>query len=64
MATSTADCDAMLAACRDAGVALGVIQTARYSAPAGAAQQLIVDGRIGDVPILQLSWLEEGYATA
>jgi UDP-N-acetyl-2-amino-2-deoxyglucuronate dehydrogenase len=64
MATSSADCDAMIAACRDSGVVLGVIQTARYTAPARAAYQLIADGRIGEVRMLQLSWLEAGYSPA
>ncbi len=64
MATTAADCDAMIHACRQAGVPLGVVQTARYTAPARAAHELIVEGRIGDVRMLQLSWLEAGYAPA
>jgi len=64
MATSTSDCDAMIAACRQSGVILGVVQTARYTAPARAAHELIADGRIGEVRMLQLSWLEAGYSPA
>jgi predicted dehydrogenase len=64
MATSTTDCDAMIHACRRAGAQLGVIQTARYTAPARAAHDLIVKGRIGDVRMLQLTWLEAGYSPA
>jgi predicted dehydrogenase len=64
MAISTAQCDAMIAACQNAGVTLGVVQTARYTAPARAARRLIAEGRIGEVRMLQLSWLEAGYSPA
>jgi myo-inositol 2-dehydrogenase/D-chiro-inositol 1-dehydrogenase len=61
MALHTADCDAMIDASTRAGVTLGVVQTARYTAPARAARQAIVEGRIGQVRMLQLTWLEAGY---
>ena len=64
MALSTVDCDAMIAACKRAGVSLGVVQTARYTAPARAARQAIVEGRIGEVRMLQVAWLEAGYSPA
>jgi UDP-N-acetyl-2-amino-2-deoxyglucuronate dehydrogenase len=64
MALSTAECDAMIDACRAAEVSIGVIQTARYTAPAQAAHQLIADGRIGEVKMLQVNWLEAGYSPA
>jgi predicted dehydrogenase len=64
MATTTADCDAMIAACQSAGVSLGVVQTARYTAPARAAKQAVVDGRIGQVRMLQVAWTEAVYSPA
>jgi predicted dehydrogenase len=64
MAVSTAECDAMIDATARAGVTLGVVQTARYTAPARAARQAIVEGQIGQVRMLQLSWLEAGYSPA
>ncbi len=64
MALSTMECDAMIDASTRAGVALGVVQTARYTAPARTARQAIVEGRIGEVRMLQLTWLEAGYSPA
>lgn len=64
MALGTRDCDAMLAACDHAQRFFGVLQTARYTAPARAAKQAIEEGRIGDVHMLQLSWIEAGYSPA
>lgn len=64
MALRTAECDAMIDAWQAAEVSLGLIQTARYTAPAQAVHQLIAEGRIGDVKMLQLNWLEAGYSPA
>jgi predicted dehydrogenase len=64
MALSTRECDTMLAASDRAQRFFGVLQTARYTAPARAAKQAIEEGRIGDVRMLQLSWVEAGYSPA
>ncbi len=47
MAPTVADCDAMIAACADAGVNLGVVQTERYRPITQQAKQLIDDGVLG-----------------
>src|SRR6266852_1384669 len=47
MALNTAECDAMIAACRSAGVTLSVIQTVRFPSPVARARRLIQEGRIG-----------------
>jgi predicted dehydrogenase len=64
MAISSAECDAMIEATARARVQLGVLQTARYTVPARAARELIAAGRIGDVTMLQVTWLEAGYSPA
>ena len=53
MATSLADCDRMIAACRDAGVMLQVIQTLRFRGTPARAKRLIDEGRIGKVQMIQ-----------
>jgi predicted dehydrogenase len=57
MALNSAECDAMIAACRDAGVTLSVIQTCRFRGTVARAKRLIADGRIGAVRMLQLHTL-------
>ena len=54
MATSVAECDAMIAACRDAGVRLMVVQTQRFRGVHQRAKALITDGQIGAVRQLRL----------
>ena len=49
MATSVADCDAMIAACNEAGVVLEVIQTLRFRGVLARAKELIDAGKIGRV---------------
>ena len=47
MATSLEDCDAMIAACREAGVTLMVGQVCRYHAVHGKVQELVASGELG-----------------
>jgi predicted dehydrogenase len=49
MATSVADCTAMIEACDAAGVRLEVIQTQRFRGAIARTQRLIAEGRIGRV---------------
>ncbi len=49
MATSVADCTAMIEACDAAGVRLEVIQTQRFRGAIARTQKLIAEGRIGRV---------------
>ncbi len=53
MATSVADCDAMIAACQRAGVRLEVIQTLRFRGTPARAKALIDEGAIGSVQMIQ-----------
>ena len=53
MATSVADCDAMIAACKRASVVLEVIQTLRFRGTPARAKQLIDAGRIGAVRMIR-----------
>lgn len=49
MAPTVADCDAIIAACKKAGVNLGVVQTERFRKITQKAKQYIDDGTIGPV---------------
>src|SRR5262245_10609488 len=49
MAPTVADCDAMIAACRRAGVNLAVVKTERFRKITKRAKQLIDEGAIGPV---------------
>jgi UDP-N-acetyl-2-amino-2-deoxyglucuronate dehydrogenase len=64
MATSLADCDAMLAAAQDSGVLLSVISQRRLYAPSQRVKAAIDAGKIGQ-PILGLivllGWRDEPY---
>jgi glucose-fructose oxidoreductase len=64
MATSTADCDAMITACERAGVVLEVIQTLRFRGTPARAKQLIDAGRIGAVRMIRGQSLVRDYAIA
>ena len=64
MATSVTDCDRMIAACRDAGVMLQVVQTLRFRGTPARAKQLIDAGRIGAVRMIQGRSLVRDYAIA
>jgi predicted dehydrogenase len=64
MAASLADCDAMLAACRKAGVVLSVISQRRFYEPVLRMKQAIDAGKLG-VPVLGVfqmySWRDPEY---
>ena len=53
MATTVADCDAMIASCKKAGVVLSVIKTLRYWNTMSKTKELIDEGRIGTVRMIQ-----------
>jgi len=61
MATSVADCDAMIAACARAGVTLEVIQTLRFRGTPARAKALIDDGAIGRVHMIRGQSLGQNY---
>jgi len=60
MATSVAECQEMIDACRAAGVALSVIKPWRYRGATRGLYRLIQEGRIGAVRMLSLWWLYPG----
>ena len=49
MAPTVAQCDEMIAACRDAGVKLSVVKTERFRGVTTRARRLIDDGAIGPI---------------
>jgi len=53
MAPTVAECDAMIAACRDAGVNLGVVKTERYRKLTRQAKKLIDEGTLGPIQMLR-----------
>jgi predicted dehydrogenase len=57
MATSTADCQRMIDACREHGVKLSVIKPWRYRGSTRRLYESIQRGEIGDVRMLTLWWL-------
>jgi predicted dehydrogenase len=59
MALDAKECDAMIAACRDAGVTLSVIQTVRFRGTVARGKRLIQEGRIGAVRMIELRTLFE-----
>ncbi len=64
LAASLADCDAMLAAARQAGTLLGVISQRRFYEPVRRMKEAIDAGRIG-TPVLgvfsMFSWRDQAY---
>lgn len=52
MARTTAECDEMIAACRDAGVALAVNKVLRFREATLAARAVIDDGTLGDLRLM------------
>lgn len=53
MAPTVAECDAMIAACADAGVRLAVVKTERFRKITRKAKQLIDEGVIGPVQMMR-----------
>jgi predicted dehydrogenase len=61
MAVTLADCDAMIAACREAGVLLNVNNVTRHRASPGTAKRLIDEGRIGELRMIRILSSVIGY---
>ena len=61
MAVTLADCDAMIAACRDAGVLLMVNNVTRHRASPRTAKRLLAEGRIGDLRMVRVLSSVIGY---
>ncbi len=59
MGLDAAECDAMIDACRAAGVVLSVIQTNRFRGSLARGKKLIQEGRLGQVRMIQLRTLFE-----
>jgi predicted dehydrogenase len=60
MATTRADCQAMIEDCRAAGVSLSVVKPWRYRGTGREAGRLIHADAIGPVTMLRMSWLATG----
>ena len=64
MAANLADCDAMLAAAREAGVTAGVVSQRRWSEPVWRMKAAIDAGKVGRPAlgvVTMLNWREESY---
>jgi UDP-N-acetyl-2-amino-2-deoxyglucuronate dehydrogenase len=61
MAQDVAECEAMVDACRVAGVRLSVVSQHRFRDTPAAAHRLIADGAIGDVRMIRLTGAEVGW---
>lgn len=64
LASSLEDCDAMIEACSESKVKLGVISQRRWYAPVMRVKKAIVDGRIGRpvfATINMLGWRDQDY---
>ena len=61
MGLDVADCDAMIAACRDAGVRLMVAHITRFLPATAVAKQLVEDGEIGDLRMISVQRILDGY---
>ncbi len=64
MAASLSDCDAMLSACKQAGVKLGIISQRRWFEPVRRIKDVIVAGKIGkpSLGVFQMySWRDPAY---
>lgn len=57
MALNRRECDLMIAACRQAGVQLSVIQTVRFRGTVARAKRMVDEGKIGDVRMIRLQTL-------
>jgi predicted dehydrogenase len=61
MAVTLAECDAMIAACKAAGVLLNVNNVTRHRASPRTAKRLLDEGRIGDLRIVRVLSSVIGY---
>jgi predicted dehydrogenase len=64
MAVGVAECDAMIEACRRAGVLLTVNKVTRYRESPNAAKRLIEDGKIGELRMIRVLSSVVGYHPA
>src|SRR5688572_2706129 len=67
LAASLADCDAMIAAAKKAGVALGAISQRRFYEPVQRMKRAIDEGKIGKPALgvfIQYSWRDAAYYTS
>ena len=67
LASTLEDCDAMIAACREAGVRLGVVSQRRWYAPVQRIRKAIDEGKLGTPAfgtINMLGWRDEAYYDA
>lgn len=61
MAVTLADCDGMVAACREAGVLLTVNHVTRYRRSPGTAKRLLREGAIGELRMVRVLSSVIGY---
>lgn len=64
LASSLADCDRMIAACREHGVLLGVVSQRRFYAPVQRIRRAIDEGKIGKPAlgtVIMLGWRDKAY---
>jgi predicted dehydrogenase len=64
LASNLEDCDAMIKACRDNGVKLGVISQRRWYEPVARVKRAIESGRLGKpvlATITMLGWRDKAY---
>lgn len=54
MALNVGECDAMIGACKEAGVILSVIQTVRFRGTVARGKKMIQEGKIGTVRMISL----------
>ncbi len=64
MGRTVAECDAILAACRNAGVLLAVNKLTRFRESPAAAKRMIAEGAIGDVRMLRATVSSVGLAAS
>lgn len=67
LASTLADCDEMIAACRECGVELSVVSQRRWYEPAIRVKRAIDDGKIGKpmlASMILLGWRDQAYYDA
>lgn len=67
LASTLADCDAMIEACREAGVSLGMVSQRRFYPPCRRLKQAIDDGKIGRPTLGSATlygWRDQAYYEA
>lgn len=67
LASTLADCDEMIAVCRDCGVELGVVSQRRWYEPAARVKRAIEEGKVSApalATLLLLGWRDQAYYDA